>query len=242
MKRYLLIICAVCAFPSLAAAYQSLAATVRVSSDTVYDYVVVGESPQATDGFDNSYDTFAPGGSLNDSWISAYIDHPEWNTVKSQFRGDIRSAAARQSWTLTVAQNLPVGTSCTISLDGTASLLPPSARILLTDMKSGAVTDLKSAGFTFATATGPDTFGITITQPDISDIDRIPVSSSPGQHDGDLDNDGYITIMDAYKVLRVAYGLDPITTTALQHGDMDGDGVVRLADSLYLLRKVAGTL
>jgi len=242
MKRSILIILALCAFPSLAAAYQSLAATVRVSSGSTYDYVIIGESPLATDGFDNAYDTIAPGASLNNVWISAYFDHPEWNAVKRQFRGDIRSAAASQTWVLTVEQNLPAGTFCTISLDAVASILPMNAGIILTDPKGGATVDLKAGSYTFAATAGPSTFDITITQPDSSTLEPVKVDPAEGPHDGDLDGDGYVSVMDAYKVLRVAYHLDPLSAADLLHGDLDGDGSIRLADVLYILRKVAGTI
>lgn len=242
MKRYILIILALCAFPSLAAAYQSLAATVKISSGNSYDYVIIGESPLATDGFDNAYDTISPGGSLNSFWINSYFDHPEWNGVKRQFRGDIRSTAASQTWTLTVEQKLPADALCTISYDAVASLLPITAAMKLVDPKSGAIVDLKTDSYTFVATAAPSTFSITITQPDTTGLDPVRVDPGGGVHDGDLDGDGYISIMDCYKVLRLAYGLDPLSAADLLHGDMDGDGVIRLADALHLLRKVAGTI
>jgi len=242
MKRSILIILALCAFPSLATAYQSLAVTVKVSSGTSYDYVIIGESPLATDEFDNAYDTIAPGASLNNVWITSYFDHPEWNAVKRQFRGDIRRAAASQTWTLTVEQNLPVGALCTVSFDSVVSLLPMNTGMTLTDLKSGATVDLKAGNYTYAATAAPSMFSITITQPDINDSNPIRVDPDGGPHDGDLDGDGYISIMDCYKVLRVAYGLDLLTAADLLHGDMDDDGVVRLADALHLLRKAAGTI
>lgn len=238
MKQYLLILLALFTLPSLARAYQPLAATVKVSGGSAYDYVIIGESPLATDGFDNAYDTIAPGGSLNGVWITAYFDHPEWNAVKRQFRGDIRSASPSQTWLLTVEHNLPAGTPCTISLDSRTSIVPFYAGITLIDLKSGDKADLKTGSYTFAAAVGPRTFAITIEQPDI--LAHAPVKTNGGSRDGDLDGDGYVSVLDAYKVLRIAYGLDPVTAPDLLHGDVDGDGAIRLADALYILRKVAG--
>ena len=78
--------------------FDPMTATIRVSSNSLYDYVVIGERPQATDGFDNAYDTISPGNlnaDMGQPFISVIIPHPEWKPAMREMRGDIRSPAEK---------------------------------------------------------------------------------------------------------------------------------------------------
>ena len=70
------------AIPALASAAEPLSAAINISGANLSDLVVVGESPKATDGYDVFYDILAPGPSLNDTSITAWFSHPEWQQVK----------------------------------------------------------------------------------------------------------------------------------------------------------------
>lgn len=230
------------ALPGLALAGKPLAATVTVYNGSTYDYVIIGEQAGASDGYDPLYDILAPGASLNATWISAYINHPEWNQAKSQFRGDIRSIAEKQEWMLTVTSSLPAGTPVTIALNPRTSFLPADAVLQLSDSQAGKAEVLNSGFYTFTWAGAPRSFIITATRPQAAIDDNARVVADNLPNNGDTDGDGFITIFDAVKVLLVSYGLTTADGSEMDRGDVDGDGVLRLADALSILRKVAGTI
>ncbi len=66
--------------------------------------------------------------------------------------------------------------------------------------------------------------------------------------DGDVDDDGQITIMDALRILRIAIGMYPATPIDLLHGDVaplvNGqtapDGRLNITDALFVFRKALG--
>ena len=75
------IITIICLTSVAAMGFDSMTATIRVSNNSLYDYVIIGEHPQATDGFDNAYDTISPGNlnaDMGQPFISVIIPHPEW--------------------------------------------------------------------------------------------------------------------------------------------------------------------
>lgn len=232
---------AACLFPLTALAVEPMAATVKVSGGGVYDYVVIGESPKATDGYDNAYDTLSPGDSLNSTYISTYFSHPEWAAVKKTFRGDIRTLAEKQEWSLSIASTLPVGTPLTVELQPGLNILPQGLQLTIKDI--GNTTSANLIGGTYSLvspASGTTTqLIITVLQPaGASTTPTTPPVTT--KVDGDLDGDGQTTISDAIKVLRVSVGLETISTSALAHGDMDGDGELTIKDALMLLRRSVG--
>lgn len=226
------------ALPAIAA--EPLVAPIRISGGGTYDYVVVGESPMATDGFDNLYDSFAPAGNLNDVYITAWFDHPEWLQVKNRFRGDIRSLATRQDWVLSVVSTLPAGTPLTVALDNRMNILPAGLQMTVSNISNTSSTSILNGGmFTFS-APLPGTVTqlvITAQQPAGNNTQ---VSTGTYAADGDLDDDGVTSIADVLAIFRMAYGIDPVSETARAHGDMDGDGRIRLTDVLAVLRKLLG--
>src|SRR5689334_23135475 len=93
--------------------FEPMEATIRVSNGSLYDYVVIGEHPQATDGFDNAYDTVSPGNlnaDMGQPYISVVIPQPEWKPAMRKMRGDIRSPAKKQEWKIAISSSLPKGT------------------------------------------------------------------------------------------------------------------------------------
>ena len=99
--------------------FEPMTATVRVSSGGLYDYVVIGEQPMATDGFDNAYDTISPGNLNSDMglpYISAVIAQPDWKPAMRELRGDIRVPARKQQWQIRITSSLDKGTPLAVTL------------------------------------------------------------------------------------------------------------------------------
>lgn len=173
-----------------AMAVSPMTATIRVSGGSTYDYVTIGMSSYATDGFDNAYDTFAPAGNMNDTYIITSILHPEWNQVKSQFRGDFRALAERQEWQVTVASNLPAGADLTVTLDKTLSTIPVDGTLTAEHPATSQQIDLRNGSLQF-TLPAPNvtqaikivaTMPATVPPPPIeTDSPSIPATD----HDGD---------------------------------------------------------
>ena len=116
--------------------FSPLTAKVRVSSGTLYDYVIIGEHPKATDGFDNAYDTISPGNlnaSMGQPFISVIIPHPEWKPAARELRGDIRTPAKQQQWRLSIKSSLPKDTPLTVTLQADGTILPTGATLTVTD-------------------------------------------------------------------------------------------------------------
>jgi len=136
---------------------EPMRATVRVSNGTLYDYVVIGENPKATDGYDNAYDTISPGNlnaDMGASYISAVVVHPDWEPAKRELRGDIRSLAKRQEWRVVISTSLPAGAPLNVELQPDRLLLPERATLTIRG-GNGKITDLRTSNFTFsAPATG----------------------------------------------------------------------------------------
>ena len=63
-------------------------------------------------------------------------------------------------------------------------------------------------------------------------------SSVPG--DGDVDNDGEVTMKDVLIMRRYIAGLDTLTDSQIARGDMDGDGDITMKDVLRARRIIAG--
>lgn len=141
-------------------AFEPMSANIMVSSGALYDYVVVGENPRATDGFDNAYDTISPGNlnaDMGSPFISVIVPHPDWKPAFRELRGDIRSTAKRQEWQLSITSSLPEGTPLSLSLQAEETSLP--ARVKLTVRKQGkegkVLADLSKAEEFTLPAPGP---------------------------------------------------------------------------------------
>lgn len=131
--------------------FEPMTATIRVSHSNLYDYVVIGEHPQATDGYDNAYDTISPGNlnaDMGEPFISAVVSHPDWKLALRELRGDIRSLAKRQEWHLVVASSLPAGTPLMLGLQADRTNLPKFVKLTLRE-GNGKETDFHTANFSF---------------------------------------------------------------------------------------------
>jgi hypothetical protein len=148
----------VCLTSAAAMAFEPMTATVRVSSGSLYDYVVIGEDPKATDGYDNPYDTLSPG-NLNASmglpYITAVIVHPEWKKLTRELRGDVRTPAKRQEWQLSVSSSLPKGTQLAVGLQKEKTIVVPKGmKLTLRDGGTGKQINLLTESCTLP-APGP---------------------------------------------------------------------------------------
>jgi hypothetical protein len=159
----------VCLASGAAMGFEPLTAAIRVSSGGLYDYVVIGEHPNATDGYDNAYDTISPGNlnaDMGEPYISVVVSPPDWKAGRRELRGDIRSLAKRQEWQLTVTSSLPAGTPLKVELQPDRTRLPGGLKLVLRE-GPGKETDLRTASFSFP-AGKPGTKSelvITIEQP-----------------------------------------------------------------------------
>lgn len=144
-------------------ALPEMEAVITVSGGGTYDFAVIGMDRDATDGFDNAYDSFTPGWGLNDTYIYTYFSHPEWNTVKADFRGDIRAPKKHDEWQLGVLSNLPAGTVMKIALNAQKSNVPSSYSIVAVDVATRKKIDLTKSSYTFSLpATGEQVFSIIV--------------------------------------------------------------------------------
>lgn len=144
-----LIVAGLLVFAPNTAIAAEMKAKIMITGGGVYDYVVIGMKADASDGFDNSYDSFSPSANLNDTYIHAYFPHPQWNAVKSEFRADIRQVRQYQHWNLSVYTNLPEATPVEISLLADESTLPPSCYLGVSDSIGGHPIEMKRAAFGF---------------------------------------------------------------------------------------------
>ena len=146
--------------------FEPVTATIRVSSGSLYDYVILGEHPRATDGYDNAYDTVSPGNlnaDMGQPYLSVVSVHPEWK-IHKELRGDIRLPAAMQTWTLAVTGSLKKGSALTLSRQREEHL---PAGMKLTAREGKRQHDIGQGDYT-TTAPGPGmtkTIIITVQQP-----------------------------------------------------------------------------
>lgn len=151
------VIATICLTSAAAMGLEPLTATIRVSNGNLYDYVIIGEHSQATDGFDNAYDTISPGNlnaDMGQPFISVNIPHIEWKPALRELRGDMRSLAKRQEWLLTIRSSLPKGTPLNVTLQDNVAALPQ--KIKLTLRHNRKETDLRTGDYILP-APGPDT-------------------------------------------------------------------------------------
>jgi hypothetical protein len=152
-----LIVASICLSSVAAMGFEPMTATIRVSNDSLYDYVVIGEHPSATDGFDNAYDTVSPGNlnaDMGQPYISVIISHPDWKPAVRELRGDIRSPAKRQEWQLSITSSLPKGTQLDVTTQAEGTNLSKELKLLLKDGKVKKETNMR-AGTSMLPAPGP---------------------------------------------------------------------------------------
>lgn len=146
-----------CLTGATAMALEPMTATIRVSSGSLYDYVIIGEHPKATDGYDNAYDTISPGNlnaSMGQPFISVIITHPDWKPALRELRDDIRSLAKRQAWQLIISSSLPLGTPMNVAFRKKESTLPQGMKLTLKEYTTGKEHDLGRWSYMIA-APGP---------------------------------------------------------------------------------------
>jgi hypothetical protein len=115
---------------------EPMFATIRVVSGSLYDSVVIGEDPKATDGYDAAYDITSPGNPNADQgqpFIRVVVAHPDGKPAMSELRGDIRSPAKRQEWHVVITSSLPKGTPLNVSFQKKESTLPQGMKLILKD-------------------------------------------------------------------------------------------------------------
>ena len=157
LRNLAAIITIICLTRVAAMGFEPMTATIRVSNGPLYDYVVIGEHPKATDGFDNAYDTISPGNlnaSMGEPYISVIVPHPDWKSAMREMRGDVRALARKQEWQIVITSSLAKGTPLVIALTSDQSSLPKVIRLTLWDNKNE--TDLGTGAYTIP-APGPGT-------------------------------------------------------------------------------------
>jgi hypothetical protein len=170
MRRTFSLLSILCIVLQAAAAWglDPWAAEIRVSSGGLYDYVVIGEHPKASDGFDNAYDTISPGNlnaDMGEPFISAAIEEPEWKPALRQMRGDIRALAKRQQWQVSITSGLAKGKPLLVELQFQQGRSSKAVKVTLRDKKREG--DLTAGSITIP-APGPGaktTFSIIAEQP-----------------------------------------------------------------------------
>ena len=151
------IIATLCLTSVAAMGFEPMTATIRVSNGNMYDYVIIGEHPKATDGYDNAYDTISPGNlnaDMGQPFISVIITHPDWKPAMRELRGDIRSLAQRQEWQLAITTSLPKGAPLNVALQPDRTTLTKGVKLTLKDETTKKETDLKAVNYTIP-APGP---------------------------------------------------------------------------------------
>jgi len=131
--------------------FEPMTAIIRVSNGNLYDYVVIGEHPKATDGYDNAYDTISPGNlnaDMGEPYISTVVSHPDWKPAMRELRGDIRSLAKQHEWHMVVTSSLPAETPLKLELQADRTNLPERLKLMLREW-DGKETDLRASNFTF---------------------------------------------------------------------------------------------
>ena len=71
-------------------------------------------------------------------------------------------------------------------------------------------------------------------------IDNVEYSGTIAYADGDLNNDGDVTVLDAVTALRIAMAIIDCTDEQLTHGDVNGDGSITVLDAVIILRAAMG--
>jgi hypothetical protein len=151
------VIATLCLTSVAAMGLEPMSATIKVMNGSLYDYVIIGEHPKATDGYDNAYDTISPGNlnaTMGQPFISVIISHPDWKPAMRELRGDIRSLAKRQEWQLIISSSLPKGTPLNVAFQKKESTLPQGMKLTLKEDAASKEHDLGRWSYMIA-APGP---------------------------------------------------------------------------------------
>jgi len=132
---------------------QNVEVAIETRAGSVYDYILIGMHHDATDGLDNAYDTVTPGQGVGDRYILMVMPHPDWKSVKTDFRTDFRAMKKLEIWEAMVTTNLPDGTPLTMSIDREQSKLPAGYAVIIEDMVTGAAQNLEKGAYVFPVKT-----------------------------------------------------------------------------------------
>jgi hypothetical protein len=157
MRYIAAILVSICLGSTAAFALEPMTATIKVMNGRLYNYVIIGEHPKATNGYDNAYDTISPGNlnaTMGQPYISAIITHPDWKPAMRELRGDIRSLANRQEWLLTISSSLPKGTPLNVAFQKKENTLPKGMKLILKEGATSKEHDLGRWSY-MITAPGP---------------------------------------------------------------------------------------
>jgi hypothetical protein len=170
--------------------------------------------------------------SVNQEYIKAYFDHPEWGRFRGPYTQDTRpfpAVGGTLTWALTVYATNAAG-----SVDMTLHIpeeIRTHWRFCLRDEFSGSIRDLSlDADYSYA-ASGEDTRNFTLT------ATRLQAYKL-----GDSNLDGTTDDTDALFCARVEHGLEIPTSTQKYVSDLSSDGKVDTLDALLLLRRLRGYL
>jgi FlaG/FlaF family flagellin (archaellin) len=128
---------------------QRVEVAIETRSGSLYDYILIGMHPDATDGLDNAFDTVTPGMGLGGQYIQMVVPHSDWASVKTDFRTDFRSMKKSETWETIITTDLPEGTPLTMSIDQEQSKIPAGYSVIVEDMATGIVQDLEKAAHVF---------------------------------------------------------------------------------------------
>jgi hypothetical protein len=149
----------ICLTSAMAMGFEPMTASIKVMNGRLYDYVIIGEHPKATDGYDNAYDTISPGNlnaTMGQPYISVIVSHQDWKPAMRELRGDIRSMAKRQEWQLIISSSLPKGTPLNVAFQMKESTLPQGMKLTLKEDATSKEHDLGRWSYMLA-APGPGT-------------------------------------------------------------------------------------
>jgi hypothetical protein len=158
-----------------------MSAKIRIEGGGTYDYVIIGMNPDATDGHDNKYDIFAASGNMNSEYIEAYFSHPEWNKVKDNFRGDIKSLANTQQWIMTVYTNFAAGTPMSIVLGDEGPDFAGDFQYLVRDMDTNETVDISAGNLQYTVSANSSVRSFEITANALVDLSQYMTYTLSGQ-------------------------------------------------------------
>lgn len=127
-------IATICLTSVAAMAFEPMTATIRVMNGSLNDSVIIGEHPEATDGYDNAYDAVSPANisaAEGKPFISVVVSHPDWKPDMRELQRDIRSLAKSQEWQIMISSSLPKGTLLNVAMKKKESTLPQGMKLTL---------------------------------------------------------------------------------------------------------------
>lgn len=140
------------AWPARAEMAWRVDVTMSVSDDS--QRLTLGAANDATDGFENAYETRA----VLAGYLTAYFYHPEWGVDTDYFRSDIRDTALPEEWTSYVSsQHVNRDITMSWAIDA-----PETLELRLVDEELGTAVDMRTqSSYTYLnTSTAPRKFTI----------------------------------------------------------------------------------